>query len=481
MCYKMKIAMISSEANPLSKSGGLADVVYSLSRELNKFDNETIIITPFYKTIKNKPYKFDYIGYFYVDMSWRHQYVGVFKTQIDGITYFLIDNEYYFLRDSLYGYDDDNERFAYFSLAAIDVLKYVSFKCDIIHVHDWQGGMIPCLLKERYCYDDFYKNIHTVLTIHNPAFKGLMDRYYLANYYGLNDELYDSGKVRFMDSVSTLKSAIIYADKIVAVSPHHRDELLDPNFSHGLDSVLRLREHDFVGIVNGIDVVEFDPKSDGKIVSNYDKTNYSSKKLENKKDLFKSFNMEYVEGVTFGLVSRLTYQKGIDLIFQNIEYLLYKGGNIFVLGSGECDLESRFQYFRDKFPNKIGLYIGYNDMLAHKIYGGVDFFLMPSLFEPCGIGQLVAQRYGTLPIVRNVGGLFDTVIGYDGANENEANGLSFNDYSGLALGDAIRRAFDIYNDKRLLKKLRLNCLVLDRSWTKSMNEYLSIYKGASEK
>ncbi len=481
MCYKMKIAMISSEANPLSKSGGLADVVYSLSRELNKFDNETIIITPFYKCIKNKPYKFDYIGYFYVDMSWRHQYVGVFKTQIDGITYYLIDNEYYFLRDSLYGYGDDNERFAYFSLAAIDVLKYVSFKCDIIHVHDWQGGMIPCLLKERYCYDDFYKNIHTVLTIHNPAFKGLMDRYYLANYYGLNDELYDSGKVRFMDSVSTLKSAIIYADKIVAVSPHHRDELLDPNFSHGLDSVLRLREHDFVGIVNGIDVVEFDPKSDGKIVSNYDKTNYTSKKLENKKDLFKSFNMEYVEGVTFGLVSRLTYQKGIDLIFQNIEYLLYKGGNIFILGSGEYDLESRFQYFRDKFPNKIGLYIGYNDMLAHKIYGGVDFFLMPSLFEPCGIGQLVAQRYGTLPIVRNVGGLFDTVIGYDGVNENEANGLSFNDYSGLALGDAIRRAFDIYYDKRLLKKLRLNCLMLDRSWTKSMNEYLSIYKGASEK
>ncbi len=473
--------MITSEANPLSKSGGLGDVTYSLSRELNKFDHETIIITPFYKSVKNKPYKFDYIGYFYVDMSWRHQYVGIFKTHIDGINYYLIDNEYYFLRDSLYGYDDDNERFAYFSLASLELLKYISFKADIVHVHDWQGGMIPCLLKERFCHDDFYKNIHSVLTIHNPAFKGLMDRYYLANYYGLSDELFDSGKVRFENAVSTLKSAIVYADKIVAVSPNHRNELLDPAFFFFFDNVLRLREYDFAGIVNGIDVVEFNPETDPKIAANFSLTNFTTKKLEDKKDLFKSFNVDYVDGPTFGLVSRLTYQKGIDLIFQNIEYLLYKGGNIFILGSGEYDLESRFQAFRDKFPNRIGLYIGYNDMLAHKVYGGCDFFLMPSLFEPCGIGQLLAQRYATLPIVRNVGGLVDTVLGYDGVNENEANGLSFNDYSGLALGDAIRRAFDIYYDKRLLKKLRLNCLKLDRSWTKSMNEYLSIYKGASEK
>ena len=474
--------MVVSEANPLCKSGGLADVSYSLSRELNKSSHKTIIVLPFYKSIKNKQkYSFQYIGYFYVDMDWRHQYVGIFKTNIDGIDYYLIDNEFYFGRDNLYGYDDDNERFAYFSISSIELLKYIAFNSDIIHIHDWQAGMIPCLIKEKYCDDNFFKDTKTVLTIHNPAYKGIMDKYFLRNYYNLSDDLFYSGKVRFEDMVSTLKSAIVYADKITTVSPTHRNELLDPRFSQGLDSILRLREFDFVGIVNGLDVEEFNPETDKNIKAQFSSNNCTSKKKINKIDLYDSFNLTYRDGPVFGLVSRLTFQKGINLIFDNIEHLINNGATIFVLGSGERELENRFQIFRDKFPDKIGLYIGYNDVLAHKIYGGSDFFLMPSLFEPCGIGQLIAQRYGTLPIVRETGGLKDTVINFDWNNLKEANGISFIDYSGLALGEAINKAFAIYLNKDVYHKLRINSLNLNLTWTKSMNEYINIYKEAIKK
>ena len=474
--------MVVSEANPLCKSGGLADVSYSLSRELNKSSHKTIIVLPFYKSVKKKQkYNYQYLGYYYVDMSWRHQYVGVFKCLIDGIDYYLIDNEYYFNRDGLYGYDDDNERFAYFSIAAIELLKYISFQADIVHIHDWQGGMIPCLLKEKYCFDSFFKDTRTVLTIHNPAFKGIMDKYFLANYYNLNDDLFYNGKVRFENMVSTLKSAIVYADKITTVSPTHRNELLDSRFSQGLDCILRLREDDFVGIVNGLDVDEFNPLTDKTLKAQFSKNNCSSKKKIDKKDLFECFHLPFNDGPAFGLVSRLTFQKGINLIFDNIEHLINNGANLFILGSGEKELENTFQMFRDRFPDKIGLYIGYNDMLAHKIYGGSDFFLMPSLFEPCGIGQLIAQRYATLPIVRSTGGLVDTVTSYDGANLNEATGIRFDDYSGYALGEAINKALAIYQDKEVFSKIRTNSLNLDLGWDKSMDEYINIYKEAIKK
>ena len=477
----MKIAMITSEANPLSKSGGLADVAYSLSRELNKFGEEAIIITPFYGSTKGKNYSFDYVGYFYVDMAWRHQYVGVYKTLIDGINYYLLDNEYYFARDNLYGYDDDNERFAYFSLAALELLKYISFKADIVHIHDWQGGMIPCLIKEKYYYDSFYSDMHSVLTIHNPAFKGLMDRYYLNNYFGLSDELFDNGKVRFEGLVSTLKAAIVYADKISTVSPTHRNELLSHDFAQGLEAILRLREDDFVGIINGLDIIEFDPEKDDKIVCNFSLNNFTSGKKNNKKELFKHFRLKYSDSPTFGLVSRLTYQKGLNLVFENAEYLLSRGAYLFILGSGEKELEREFEHLRSKYNDRIGIYIGYNDLLAHKIYAGSDFFLMPSLFEPCGIGQLIAQRYATLPIVRRTGGLADTVIGYDENNLLSANGFSFNAFYGLALGEAINQAFDVYYDKEKLKTMRLNALKLDRSWNNSMQQYINLYKEAIKK
>lgn len=477
----MKIAMVASEANPLCKSGGLADVVYSLSRELNKSGEHAIIILPYYKVIKDKNLNPFFLGYHYVNMSWRRQYIGIFRLLIDDIEYYLIDNEYYFNRDSLYGYNDDLERFAYFSLAALEVLKYINFKPDIVHVHDWQGGMIPCLLKEKYNRDDFYKGIHSVLTIHNPAFKGIMDKYFLGDFYGLSDELYDRGTVRFEGNVSTLKSAIVYADMISTVSPTHRNELLSPELSHGLGSVLQLREQDFVGIVNGLDVVEFDPNNDSKIVKTYSKKAFISGKKANKADALASMNLPKNDGPLYGLVSRLTWQKGIDLIIANVAYLVSQGASIAILGSGEHDLENKFQQLRDRFPDRVGIYIGYNDTLAHKIYAGSDFFLMPSLFEPCGIGQIIAQRYGTLPLVRETGGLVDTVIGYNDTNAAIANGFSFRDYDGIALGYAINKSLEVYHNKDLFNQLRKNALELDRSWKVSMNAYLALYKKAVNK
>lgn len=477
----MKIAMISSESNPLVKSGGLADVVYSLSRELNKDNEKAIIIMPFYKAIKNKHNEATFVTHFYLDMSWRRQYVGVYKLVIDNIDYYLIDNEYYFNRDNLYGYDDDIERFAYFSLASLDTLKAIGFKPDIIHVHDWQGGMIPCLLKEKYNHDDFYKNIHSILTIHNPAFKGMMDKYFLNNYYGLSDELYEKGFVRFEGQVSTLKSAIVYADKISTVSPTHRNELLTNDLSFGLSSILTLRKDDFVGIINGLDVVEFDPSKDTKISKNYSSKAFIRGKKSNKVELLKQFNLPVDESPVYGIVSRLTWQKGIDLVISNVNYLCSLGAKVIVLGSGEKPLEEHFQSLRDRFPSNVGIYIGYNDLLAHKVYAGSDFFLMPSLFEPCGIGQIIAQRYGTIPLVRKTGGLADTIIPFDGNNIELANGFMFNDYDSIALGNTIKYSFETYNNKETMKQLIKNAMILDRSWSTSSKEYIDLYRKALTK
>lgn len=478
----MKIAMITSEANPLCKSGGLADVTYSLSRELNKEGHETVIVLPYYKKIKeNAKLKVKFLQSFTVAMSWRQQYCGVFQTKIDGIRYYLLDNEYYFNRDELYGHYDDAERFAFFSLAALETLKVVKFIPDIIHVHDWQASMIPCLLKERFQLDPFFQQTRTVLTIHNPAFKGFMDKYYLNNFYGLNDYIYDRGNVRFEGMVSTLKAAIYYSDMITTVSPTHREELLTYSTSQGLNYCLELRRDDFFGIVNGIDVVEFDPEHDKMIAKNYNSSVFASAKAANKKDVLEQFHLANRRGPVYGIVSRLTTQKGIDLVFDNIDYLVANNGTLLVVGSGEKELEQRLEAYRAKYPNNVGIYIGYNDVLAHKVYAGSDFFLMPSAFEPCGIGQLIAQRYGALPIVRETGGLKDTILPYDGRNAKKATGFMFSAYNGLELGKQLELSWEVYHDKDKMKKLVANAMNLDRSWSVSMKKYLDVYKKALAK
>lgn len=473
----MNIAMFASEANPFAKSGGLADVVYALSVELGKKKNDVIIALPYYKSIKKK---FGYLGRnlgsFEVRMSWRKQNATIYEEKREGITYYFIENPYYFDRDNYYGYADDGERFAFYALASVELLRFLNFKADIVHVHDWQGAMIPCLIKEGKKGDSFYQDMRFVLTIHNPAFKGMLDRYHLGDFFNLNDEIFDNGNVRFQGMVSTLKSGIIYSDKITTVSPTHRAELLTPLGSQGLSDVLLLRKDDFAGFTNGIDTKEWCPWLDKSIAKRFNRRNVENAKHVNQKDLLEAFGLHWYGGPVYGLVSRLSWQKGIDLVINSGRKALEKGANLVILGSGEYELEQKFEALHREFKDTCGIYIGYNDVLAHKIYAGSDFFLMPSLFEPCGISQMISQRYGTLPIVRYTGGLVDTVEGYTGDNLEEANGIGFNDYNEEGLDYAFEISRRLYSNQKEYYVVARNAMALDRSWASSAKNYLGLYK-----
>jgi starch synthase len=471
----MKIAMFASEANPLAKTGGLADVVYALSKELALEKNEVIIGMPYYSSIKAKPLKVKKVGSFEVYMSWRHQEAVIYSTLIDGITYYLISNPYYFDRDKLYGYDDDGERFAFFALACRKLLKFVAFQADVVHVHDWQAAMIPCLIREQNCFDAFYENMKFVLTIHNPAFKGMIDRYFLNDFYGLSDALYDTGRVRFDGMASTLKSGIVYSDKITTVSPSHREELLSSDSGQGLHGVLQLRRDDFVGVLNGIDTGEWDPSTDKLLAKNYDASTVREGKAANQKALLDAFHVKWFGGPVYGIVSRLSWQKGIDILLGSGRRALSQGANLIIVGNGEYELEQRCEALRRDFPDTCGIYIGYNNELAHKVYGGCDYFLMPSLFEPCGISQMIAQRYGTLPIVRYTGGLRDTVHGYDGKDVRDADGIGFNDYNETGLDYAFAISRKLSGNQEDYYHAVSNAMALDRSWKNSAAIYSGIY------
>lgn len=472
----MKIAMVASEANPFVKSGGLADVTFSLSRELVIMGEEVALFMPLYKNVAAKHGEhLQLVSEFGVSMSWRKQHAKVYRTYIDGITYYFIQNDYYFNRDNLYGYDDDIERFAFFTIAVRNAFVALGFKADIVHLHDWQPGMLPALIKEQNHNDPFFKDFKFILTIHNPAFKGMFDKYFLSNFYELSDDLYDNGRVRFENAVSSLKSAIVYADKIATVSYTHRDELLDYGSEHGLNSVLELRRDDFVGILNGIDYAEFNPKADKNIAYQYNGVNVTKGKDENKDALLKYFGLPNHGQPVFGLVSRLTWQKGIRLITAKIRHIMASGASLIILGSGEKELENEIEWIRSQYSDAVGIYIGYSNDLAHLIYAGSDYFLMPSLFEPCGIGQLIAQRYATLPIVRRTGGLKDTIIGYNGWNLDVADGFAFDHFDEYGMQYGLDLALGLYQDKEALLKMRRNAMKLDRTWKKSALEYAKLY------
>ena len=474
----MKILMVSSEARPFCKTGGLADVVYSLSKELAVLGEDVSIIIPFYDSVRrqlaNEPLK--KAASFKTHMSWRKQTVDVYQVERDGINYYLVENQQYFERGHLYGDFDDGERFGFFTMAVKEFLLTKKMYPNIIHVHDWQAGMLPCLLKvEQDCIKKFSKT-KFVFTIHNPAFQGMMPKFTLGDFYNLTDDLFDNGSVRFKDQVSTLKAGIVYSDKITTVSPTHHLELLTPEGGMGLDGILRYREWDFIGILNGIDYLEFNPSEDKQIAMAYSEKNLVSAKKANREALFKEYGLKNTRGPLFSLVTRITWQKGFDIIFPAVEELLNRGASIFMLGSGESKYEQRWEDLKRRYPDKLGLYIGYSDSLAHKIYAASDFFIMPSLFEPCGLGQMIAQRYGTLPIVRRTGGLRDSVICFDGTNEETSNGFGFDAYSVYEMKRTSHYAYDIYQDKKLLHRLMKNAMLTNNSWQKSTQEYLKLYK-----
>lgn len=472
----MKILMVTSESNPFAKTGGLADVVYALSKEQAVLGHEVSIVLPKYGSLmQTENLQMRFIASVPVSLGWREQVAKIFKTVLDGITFYFVDNEYYFAREGLYGYYDDMERFAFFTLAVRNMLEVIKLKPDIIHVHDWQPGMLPVLIKEQNKDQPFYKKMKFVLTIHNPAFQGMFDPNLIVDFYGLPIRLYDNGLLRFNDRASSLKAAIMTVDKITTVSPTHASELLTPEGSKGLDPIINLRRDDFVGILNGIDYQEFNPLKDPNLPLNFSNRSLNRKE-QLKKLLFEELNIDYHGQALYGMVSRLTWQKGINLVLEAAELVLQKGASVVIVGSGEYGYEQEFERLRARYPNTMAIYIGYNNQLAHRVYAASDFFFMPSLFEPCGIGQMIAMRYATLPIVRRTGGLNDTVIGYDGQNEDEATGFVFDEYNRYWMNLTTLFALEIYQDKELLKKLRLNAMRVDNRWEKSAKEYIALYE-----
>ena len=474
----MKIVMVASEARPFCKTGGLADVVYSLSKELAVLGEEVSIIIPYYDSIAKKLPKSELtkVISFNTHMSWRKQSVDVYRYIQDGINYYFIENRQYFERGHIYGDFDDGERFAFLTMAVKEFLVTLKYYPDIIHVHDWQAGMLPAIMKVDPACQKKFSRTKYVFTIHNPAFQGMMPKFTLGDFYNLTDELFDNGAVRFKDQVSTLKAGIVFADKITTVSPTHHLELLTPEGGMGLDGVLRFREWDFSGILNGIDYLEFNPENDPQIAQPFNASTLISGKKANREALFKQFGLKSNNNPIYSLVTRVTWQKGFDIIFPMIEGLIKRGANVIMLGSGEYNYEQKWEEIRRKYPDRVGLYIGYSDPLAHKIYAASDFFIMPSLFEPCGLGQMIAQRYGTLPIVRRTGGLKDSVICYDGSNLKTANGFGFDAYSVYEMDRTAHYAFEVYQDKKVLHQLMKNAMLTDNSWQKSTQEYLKVYK-----
>lgn len=467
--------MACSEANPFVKTGGLADVTYALSKQLVLLGEEVVIVLPLYNQIKAKGLNMSFEGTIMVEMSWRKESANVYSYIQDGIKYYFFENRHYFERDGIYGYFDDGERFAFYSIAFVKLLEQINFQPDIVHAHDWQPGMIFCYIRENNL--EFYKNTKFVMSIHNPAFQGLLERNSLGDLYDLPSYLYDNGKVQFMNMVSTLKAGIEYANKITTVSPNHRNELLTPEGSMGLNNVLIHHEYDFCGILNGIDYEEFNPEKDPYIVKNYKSTSFLAGKKENKEALLNQFNLKNYNLPVYALVSRVTWQKGMSLVFAAARSLLERGANIILLGSGEYNLEQEMENLRREYPDHVGIYVGYNNALAHLVYAGSDFFMMPSLFEPCGLGQMIAQRYGTLPIVRRTGGLRDSVINYDSYNKESANGYGFDNFTEFDMVQTCHYAYDIYiGDNETHKTLVKNALNTDNSWEKSGKQYHQLYK-----
>ena len=472
----MKLMFVSTECAPFIKTGGLGDVIGALPVYLRDKLEEEIVVIPLFKKVKEKYFdKMSYIGEVHFTMSWRKQMAKIYVLEMNDVKYYFVENDYYFYRDSIYGGYDEIERYAFFDFAALELLKLIGYHPDIIHVHDWQTAMIPVLYKEKYRFLTGYDHIRTMLTIHNPAFQGFCQREALGNLFNLPYSLYDNGVARFGDCVSTLKAGIMYSDYLSTVSPTNAKELLKGDFAYGLEAVLKYRKDDFFGILNGIDYVENDPSKDNLIDANYTFATYD-RKHKNKEGIQKKFEIDVnSDKMLLGVVSRLTAQKGINLITNSIPWIVKNNMQLVVLGSGDSELEKSVQYYHDMYPDNVGVYIGFSNELAHKVYAGCDMFLMPSLYEPCGLSQMISQRYGCVPIVREVGGLKDSVEPYNEYTK-KGTGFSFMHYSDDDLRKVLYYASNIYfNKKDEWMGIVEQCMKKNNSWAKSASEYLKVY------
>lgn len=476
---KMQIVFASAECAPFVKTGGLGDVAGSLPAALVRAGAEVIVMVPKYATIKDE-YKaqMEHFSDFYVSLGWRNEYCGLEKLEHDGVTYMFIDNERYFARDYPYGFFDDGERFAFFSKAITESLQHLpaGFECDILHCNDWQTALAPVFLREFYQGLPLYDRVKTVFSIHNVAFQGQFSDTVMEDILGVAHIPAAASQLRCdACSINYMLGALRYADAITTVSPTYANEIQTPEFGEGLDGVLRERSYALQGILNGIDVAGFDPATDKRIAANYTVDDRSGKAVCKAK-LQEELGLEVRDDrPLMVMVTRLTRQKGLDLVMYALDRILAGGVQVAVLGTGDRDYEDGLRYFQDKYPGTMAARIEFDPALSQRMYAAADMFLMPSKFEPCGLSQIIAMRYGTLPIVRETGGLKDTVISYNEFT-GEGTGFSFSNFNGDEMGDAVFRAARLFWDNRdAWNQLVTQAMSQDFSWTRSADKYLDLY------
>lgn len=474
-----KVLYVASEAVPFIKTGGLADVVGTLPKYFNRKDWDIRVILPKYVCMKEEwKEKMTYLTNFYMDLNWRSQYVGIFQIVQDGVTFYFVDNEYYFNGAAPYGDTyTDVEKFAFFSKAALSSLKVIDFRPDLIHCHDWQAGLVPVFLDHFRFGDSYYQGISTVMTIHNLKFQGAWSTKRIQDITGLPGYYFTPDKLSVYEDANFLKGGIVYGDRITTVSKSYAEEIKTPFYGEGLDGLMRAKSHHLLGIVNGIDYVEFNPAKDVWIEKPFDVSDFRKEKKKNKLALQRELGLEEDGKVMMlGIVSRLTDQKGLDLIAHVLDELCQDSIQLVVLGTGEERYENMFRHFEWKYPGKVSANIYYSEPMSHKIYAGCDGFLMPSLFEPCGLSQLMSLRYGTVPIVRETGGLRDTVFPYN-EYEKTGTGFSFANYNAHEMLDAIRYAEHIFYDKkRDWNQIVERGMKADFSWNQSAKQYEALYQ-----
>lgn len=475
----MKVLFVSSEAVPFAKSGGLADVSGTLPLSLAEKGVDVRLVMPLYGCVaKEYRDKMKFVKAIMIPVSWRMQYCGIFELEYKNIKVYFIDNEFYFLSHQLYGYiHEDMEKFAFFSSAALSILPDIDFRPDIIHVNDWQSAAIPVLLNAHFQNNDFYRGIKTVITIHNLKFQGVWDRRATSDVFGLDDSYFTSDKLEYHGDINVLKGGIVYSDAVTTVSDTYAQEIKTPMYGEGLDGLLRAKSASLTGILNGISYDEYNPATDENIYKKYTLRGFKGGKAANKAALQKDLGLkEDPDCLMIGIVSRLTEQKGLDLVSQVIAELSKWNIQLVVLGTGEAHYENMFRWYQKTYPEKFAAKTCFDNNLAHKIYAACDAFLMPSRFEPCGLSQIISLKYGTLPIVRETGGLKDTVTAYN-EYTGEGCGFSFAPYDSRDLLEVLRYAAKTFSDKKAWEGLVKNAMKADFSWDKSASKYIDLYRG----
>ena len=473
----MNILYVTSEAAPFCKIGGLADVAGSLPQALVQNGDKVSVILPLYQSVADKWHEeLTFVKWTYVRLAWRSVYCGLFTVEKDGVTWYFVDNEYYFRRPDLYGYYDDAERFGYFSRAVTELMRDLPEKPDVVHCNDWQSALVPIYIHDEAVRDDFYKGIRTVITIHNIEYQGRYGRELLGDLFGLAPGWYEGGTLAYEDDINLLKGAIINSDAVTAVSPTYAQELKYAYFAHGLENVISMCESKLYGVLNGLDVKSYDPRKDTSIGATYSPGKLAGK-AKCKEQLQQTMGLTVKPDTPIvAMVSRLVSHKGLDLVCETLDSILTKDVQIAVLGKGEAQYEAFFNYACQRYPGRVAVYLGYSDALARQIYAGADLFLMPSKSEPCGLSQMIAMRYGTVPVVRETGGLKDTVHAYQ-PWDGEGNGFSFANYNAGDMCHVVCEAIDLYHDNpTAFKTLQKRGMNEDFSWKRSAEEYHNIYE-----